>query len=100
MELVYNIDFLRLASAILEIVYSAIVENRLRLVVKHLIFFGVTFVYSQHLLVVNEYLWGQALNNPIMHKGIKRRNSSFRIPVKTAPNKVLERITLTHKYFI
>lgn len=90
-ELVKLVDIITLALALILIFYWTFVESGLSpFVGDHMFFFGVTFINSKHLLVVDEYLWGQSFDNPIMHQRVERCDPFFWVPFEAAFDKILK----------
>ena len=85
------INIIAQALALMLLFCWTLIKNRLSpFIGDHWVLFGVTFINSKHLFVVNEYLWRQAFNDPVVHQSFKRCDSLFWIPFKAAFDKILE----------
>ena len=65
--------------------------------VYHRLGLGITFIDTKHLLVVDEYLRGQALDDPRVHERVEGRDALFGVPLEALGDEVVERVALAHE---
>ena len=65
--------------------------------VYHRLGFGITFIDTKHLFVVDEYLRWQALDDPRVHERVEGSDTLFGVPLQALGDEVVERVTLAHQ---
>ena len=66
----------------------------------HLFIFCLTLVNSEHFLVMDQNLWRETFNDPLMHKRFNWWDSFLWVPLEALTDEVLEWVTLAKKNFL